>query len=104
MASAASCSRQRCPPTYDAASSAYRPVYGDPFAARLPSSHRLDFSLTGVTVRSARVLTAWHVSVSNVFGRENASDFTYSADYSQRRILPNTFNRAIYVGFSIIYR
>ncbi len=89
---------------YDATSSSYTPVYGDPFAARLPSYHRLDFSITGVTSQSARLLTAWYVSVSNVFGRENASDFTYSADYSQRRILPNTFNRAIYVGFSLIYR
>jgi hypothetical protein len=90
--------------TYDAARQVYTPTFGKPFAAQLPEYQRLDFSMTGVAWGSKRFLTAWYLSVSDVFGRANVSDYTYSADYRVRQVIPNTFNRSIYIGMSLLYR
>lgn len=90
--------------TYDAGRQVYTPTFGSPFAAKLPEYQRLDFSMTGVAWGNKRLLTAWYLSVSDVLGRANVSDYTYSADYRVRSVIPNTFNRSVYIGMSLLYR
>ncbi len=89
---------------YDPSQHAYVPLYGDPDAARLPEYQRVDLSVSKLTQFGRHGLTVFYLSLSNVLGRSNIYQYTYSYDYRTRTAVPSLFNRSVYFGVSLIYR
>lgn len=89
---------------YDAERGVYAPIYGAPFAARLPISQRLDFNLSKISWHGLHYSSVWYLAISNVLGRTNVYDYVYSADYRERHVQPGALNRVIYAGFTVTYR
>jgi vitamin B12 transporter len=84
-------------------SGGFAPVYGEPFAQRLPALQRLDLSAN----RYRRLNTRWalvtYVSVNNALNRANVYAYEYSPDYAARRPTPSLFNRSLYFGCTFLF-
>ena len=75
-----------------------RPVYGEINSERLPSYHRLD--LRGDFILSPKY--RFYGEVINAYAHKNISGYSYSADYSSRKIvtqLPFLVSFGVLVGF-----
>jgi len=94
--------------TYDAGRDLWRPVFAEDNSGNLPAYHRLDLRITKLfSMPKALGLPASGVCVAyceglNVLGLENVLDYTYSADYSERRAEDSYFSRRMLVaGFGL---
>jgi vitamin B12 transporter len=82
---------------------AWAPVYGDPFATRLPSYLRSDLSASWVRpMPRGPAMVLWG-SLANVFARDNIMRYTWSADFRERRPVRAPFNRSLYVGATLLF-
>jgi hypothetical protein len=87
---------------YDPAQNLYLPEYGAPMSERLPALRRLDLSFSRYRPLGRGWSGVLYVSLSNVLNRENVYDYRYSTDYRQRFPIRSIFNRAVYVGASLL--
>jgi hypothetical protein len=82
---------------------ALEPVFGAPFAARLPSYLRSDLSASWVQpLPRGPAMVLWG-SLANVFARDNIMRYTWSADFRERRPVRAPFNRSLYVGATLLF-
>jgi hypothetical protein len=88
--------------TYDAAHDVYIPEYGTPWSERLPGFRRIDLSLSQYRPIANGWSRVLYFSLSNVLDRRNIYDYRYSRDYAQRFPVRSVFNRAVYVGASLL--
>ncbi len=78
------------------------PVFGDPNGARLPAYWRSDISASWYRpIGSGRAMVLWG-DLSNVFDRGNVMRYRWSADYRERLPVRAPFNRALYVGATLL--
>ncbi len=78
------------------------PVFGAPNAERLPSYWRSDVSASWYRpIGSGRAMVLWG-DLSNVFNRGNVMRYRWSADYRERLPVRAPFNRALYVGATLL--
>jgi hypothetical protein len=79
------------------------PVFGAPFAARLPTYWRSDVSVSWYRpLPNGPAMVLWG-SLSNLFARDNIMRYTWSADFAERRPVRAPFNRSLYVGATLLY-
>ncbi|HUQ20294.1 MAG TPA: TonB-dependent receptor [Gemmatimonadaceae bacterium] len=79
------------------------PSYAPPFSERLPTLTRFDLSLSNIRQLAPGWQIVMYGSVTNVLGRHNIYRYTYSFDYTQRIPVASLFDRALYVGASILH-
>jgi hypothetical protein len=75
----------------------YAPIQGTPFGDRLPVYRRMDLRVTHI-FRFKETQAAAFLEIMNLLDHHNAAAFSYSADFSQRRLEESTFSRRILVG------
>jgi hypothetical protein len=82
-------------------SGGYAPVQGAPFGDRLPVYRRMDLRATRIfPLKGAQAVT--FLEIMNLLDHHNGASYSYSADFSQRRLEESTFSRRILVaGFSL---
>ncbi|HTL98368.1 MAG TPA: TonB-dependent receptor [Holophagaceae bacterium] len=76
--------------------SGFDPIEGPAYGDRLPVYHRADLRLTHLFAWKG-LRTAAFAEVMNLLDRHNAASYSYSADFSQRRIEESYFSRRILV-------
>jgi outer membrane cobalamin receptor len=74
----------------------FDPIEGARYGDRLPLYHRADVRVTRIQ-RSGRFQWVTFAEVMNLLDRHNASSYSYSADFSSRRVEESTFSRRILV-------
>jgi hypothetical protein len=80
------------------ADGSWAPIYGEPESVRLPALARLDLlAYRTWYFEHGRGMTLY-VSINNLLNRRNAYSYSYSVDYSERRVVPSLFNRLLYFG------
>ena len=87
---------------FDAQRDIYVPEYGPPMSTRVPALRRVDVSLSQYRPVGHGWNGVFYVSLSNILDRENIYGYRYSSDYSQRTPIRSLFNRAVYVGASLL--
>jgi len=88
---------------------AYRYATGKPYTSmpnayhdqRVPTYQKLDLSLYYLYQLFGDNLAVFYIAVSNILGRENIFDYTYSSDYKRRVPVKASMLRSIYFGLSI---
>jgi hypothetical protein len=93
-------------PVVDAVSSPdgnyFLPIEGPVGSDRLPAYRRVDAQINYyVPLGSQGTNAVFYVSANNVFGRTNALDYEYSADYSSRTLQKTNFERSFYFGVNV---
>ncbi|HEX6053239.1 MAG TPA: hypothetical protein VFZ21_28420, partial [Gemmatimonadaceae bacterium] len=88
---------------FDASQQVFVPEYGEPMSERLPAFRRVDLSASYFRQVTPSLQTVLFASVMNLFGRENAQSVRYTADYSDRRIVPSLFERSVYFGGTVTW-
>jgi len=66
----------------------YRPVYGKLNSDRFPTYHRLDLRIDRTFKRRKDNTMSAYFELLNVLGTENAAEYDYNADYTEREIAP----------------
>lgn len=89
---------------FDPAQDLYIPQYGAAMSERLPDFRRIDLSFSQYTAFRPGWSGVFYVSLSNALDRENVYAYRYSRDYSERIPVRSIFNRAVYVGASLIHQ
>jgi hypothetical protein len=87
---------------YDPQRDVYFPQYGAPMSERLPAFRRVDLSISHFGALNKYFNRVLYLSLSNIFDRENVYAYRYSRDYTTRIPVRSIFNRAIYVGASLL--
>lgn len=75
------------------------PIYGEINSDQLPRFERFDLSSSYRRVRKSHSLI-YILGISNVFARENAFEYAYSEDYSERRPVVSAAPRSVYAAIS----
>lgn len=75
------------------------PVFGEINSDRLPRYERFDLSSSYRRVRKSHSLI-YILGITNVFARENAFEYAYSEDYSERRPVVSAAPRSVYAAIS----
>jgi hypothetical protein len=90
--------------SYDASQDLWRPTFAEDNSGRLPAYHRLDARVThlfsmprGLGLPASSVCVAFCEGL-NVLGLRNVLDYTYSADYSQKKAQDSYFSRRMLVA------
>lgn len=86
---------------FDAERGLWVPVYGRPFAERLPAIHRLDLSASRLVAFGDDGLIVLFASLGNVYDRGTVLGYRWSADYSERFPVPGRSQRSVFAGVSI---
>lgn len=89
--------------TRDTAEYRWAPIYGAPTSERLPHFARLDVSVSQLRQLCANWHAVLYASVNSVLARSNVFDYTYSADFTERKAVSNLFNRSLYFGATLIH-
>ncbi|MCC6242418.1 MAG: hypothetical protein IT353_06230 [Gemmatimonadaceae bacterium] len=79
------------------------PTFGDPNGARLPRYWRSDVSASWYRPLSGKRAVVLWGDLSNVFNRNNVMRYRWSTDYRERVPVRAPFNRALYVGATLLY-
>jgi vitamin B12 transporter len=77
------------------------PVYGAINSERFPQYARADLNLTWRARPIGHSTLLYFFAVNNVFGRQNITDYTYSADYSSRAPVVSLAPRSFYFGLTL---
>jgi hypothetical protein len=87
---------------FDAARDLWVPAYASPMSERLPAFRRVDLSLSQYRTLGGGWNAVLYLSLSNIFDRENIHAYTWTPDYAERIPVRSIFNRAVYVGASLL--
>lgn len=87
----------------------YRYATGKPYTdgpavyhnARTPDYHKVDANLSYVRSFFGNNMTVFYLAASNLLGRENIFDYTYSEDFQRRVAVKSSMRRSVYFGVSI---
>ncbi|MGD0337730.1 MAG: TonB-dependent receptor [Bacteroidota bacterium] len=77
----------------------YEPLYGATNSDRLPTYRRVDCRVTHYFQLFEKYFTVLYLECLNVLNLENIFGYTYSRDFSEKRVLPSYFgSRMIVIG------
>ena len=86
---------------WDAADTAYEPIWGPAMSVRYPSYSRVDFSGTkNLTVLKKMVVL--YFGVTNLLDKRNTIRYDYASDYSGRLDQQSIFGRTLFLGVYIV--
>jgi len=66
----------------------FRPVFGELNSARFPTYQRVDLRIDRTFKRKSGKDIGAYIELLNVLGAENAAEYDYNADYSEKEIVP----------------
>lgn len=66
----------------------FRPQYGKLYSSRFPTYKRVDLRIDRTFKRKKDNTMVAYLDILNVLGTENAADYDYNADYSEKEISP----------------
>lgn len=85
---------------FDSTYSLYQPVYAGTNSGRFPTYHRLDINFQYIFSLFGRFAVAVF-QINNLLNSKNLYDYTYNADYSERREIVTTNKRQFYMGLGV---
>jgi vitamin B12 transporter len=85
---------------YDSAFGIYQPIYAETNSGRFPTYHRLDVNFQYIFSLFGRFAIAVF-QINNLLDNKNLYDYTYNADYSERKEIVTTNKRQFYVGLGV---
>lgn len=80
----------------------YRPQYGKLNSSRFPTYHRVDLRIDRAFKRKKDNTMTAYIDILNVLGTENAADYDYNADYTEKTIAPQLVG-AVSLGFKATF-
>jgi len=66
----------------------FRPEYGKLNSERFPIYHRVDVRIDRTFKRKKDNTMSAYFEIQNLFGQENASEYDYNSDYTERELIP----------------
>jgi outer membrane receptor for ferrienterochelin and colicin len=85
---------------WDTGTSAFIPIWGDPYSRRYPSYQRLDINGSRDFVIQKRLLV-FYFGITNLLNRKNILRYEYSSEYTVQSNSYSIFGRSIFVGIYI---
>jgi len=88
--------------TFDANRNIYVPVYGDPFAQRLPVFNRTDITVSKQLPLGANRFASTYMGINNLLNQINTFSYTWSQNYTERLPVRSTVSRTFFVGANLV--
>ncbi len=85
---------------FDSAYNVYEPTYADYNSGRFPTYHRMDINFQYIFSLFGRFAIAVF-QINNILNNKNLYDYTYNADYTQRKEIITTNKRQFYLGLGL---
>lgn len=85
---------------FDPAYNLYQPVYAEVNSGRFPTYHRLDVNFQYIFSLIGRFAVAVF-QINNLLNNKNLYDYTYNADYTERKEIITTNKIQFYVGLGV---
>lgn len=85
---------------FDSTYNLYQPVYAGTNSGRFPAYHRLDINFQYIFSLFGRFAVAVF-QINNLLNNKNLYDYTYNADYTERKEIITTNKRQFYMGLGV---
>lgn len=85
---------------YDSTYNIYEPIYSETNSGRFPTYHRMDINFQYIFSLFGRFAIAVF-QINNLLGNKNLYDYTYNANYTERKEIITTNKRQFYVGLGV---
>ncbi len=82
----------------------FKPIYGENNSDRYPDYKRLDFRITNLNQLFGKYFAVFYVEALNILNFNNLFGYSYSKNYTQRKVIKSYFGRrTIVIGTSITF-